>query len=77
MWPNLSTQNAARSLRTALGYSANNLMLGHYVSYVGEYTNDTKEEEKQEKNQLLLQGQKEYDQKSIKRWLTGLPPRPK
>ena len=48
MWPNLSTQNAARSLRTALGYSANNLMLGHYVAYVGEYTIATKEEEKQE-----------------------------
>ena len=48
MWPNLSTQNAARSLRTALGFSANNLVVGHYVAYVGEYTNDTKEEEKQE-----------------------------
>jgi hypothetical protein len=48
MWPNLSTQNAARSLRTALVFSANNLVVGHYVAYVGRYTNDTAEDMKQE-----------------------------
>ena len=34
MWPNLSTQNEARSLRVALGFSVNNLVVSHYVAYV-------------------------------------------
>ena len=76
MWPNLSTQNAARSLRTALGFSANNLVVGHYVAYVGEYTNDTKEEEKQESwigaIQRLAHNDDDNDNTvEIKRWHTN------
>lgn len=48
MWPNLSTQNAARSLRQVLGFSANNLVVGQYVAYMGRYTDDIDEDLKQE-----------------------------
>ena len=48
MWPNLSSQNAARSLRQALGFSANNLVVSQYVAYMGQYTEDTAENDKQE-----------------------------
>ena len=75
MWPNLSAQNAARSLRLALGYSANNLVVGQFVAYLGEYTDETKEEEKQESwigaIQRLAHDDGNANTVEIKRWHTN------
>ena len=75
MWPNLTAQNEARSVRGALGYSANNLVVGHFVAYLGEYTDETKEEEKQESwigaIQRLAHDDGNANTVEIKRWHTN------
>ena len=76
MWPNLSSQNAARTIRRANGFTANNLVVGHFVAYTCSYTEDFEESQKQEcwlgcVKELAKKDDENSNTVRIKRWHTN------